>query len=96
MYCTLSFPSLGVYIIVVDLWNAVEVIYFCGLYRYEDVVWYNKPLKEINIMIREVIRPQHTSFTIKIPISYINKEIEFIMFPLDEQEKIQDYHYNIF
>lgn len=41
-------------------------------------------------MIREVIRPQYTHFTIKIPTSYIDREIEFIMFPLDEQETIED------
>ena len=40
-------------------------------------------------MIREVIRPQYTNFTITIPTNYIDREIEFIMFPLDEQESIQ-------
>jgi hypothetical protein len=38
-------------------------------------------------MIREIIRPQHTNITIEIPTSYINKEIEFILFPLDEIPK---------
>jgi hypothetical protein len=37
-------------------------------------------------MIREVIRPQHTDFHITIPTEYLNREIEFIMFPLDERE----------
>lgn len=43
-------------------------------------------------MVREVIRPQHNNFTINIPSSYINREIEFIMFPLDNEEitKIKD------
>ncbi len=41
-------------------------------------------------MIREVIRPQYTNFTINIPTSYIDREVEFIMFPLDEKERIQD------
>jgi len=41
-------------------------------------------------MIREVIRPQYNNFTINIPDSYINKELEFIIFPLDEQEKVQE------
>jgi len=41
-------------------------------------------------MIREVIRPQQNSFTINIPNSYIDREIEFIMFPLDEQEEIKE------
>jgi len=38
-------------------------------------------------MIREVIRPQYTNFTIDIPTSYIDREVEFIMFPLDEKER---------
>ena len=42
------------------------------------------------IMIREVIKPQYTSYTIYIPTSYIDREIEFIMFPLDEKETIQN------
>ncbi len=37
-------------------------------------------------MIREIIKPQYSSFTIDIPSSYINKEVEFIMFPLDSEE----------
>ncbi len=46
-------------------------------------------------MIREVIKPQQNNFTINIPDSYINKDVEFIMFPLDEakivkKEKKQD------
>lgn len=43
-------------------------------------------------MLREVIRPQHNSFTINIPNSYIGREVEFIMFPLDNEEitKIED------
>jgi len=41
-------------------------------------------------MIREVIRPQYTNFTINIPTSYIDREVEFIMFPLDEKETTQN------
>ena len=41
-------------------------------------------------MIREVIRPQENTFTINIPNSYIGKEVEFIMFALDEQEEIKE------
>ena len=41
-------------------------------------------------MIREVIRPQYANFTIDIPTSYINRDVEFIMFPLDEKEELQD------
>ena len=40
-------------------------------------------------MIREVIRPQQTDFHITIPTEYLNREIEFIMFPLDERENTQ-------
>jgi len=41
-------------------------------------------------MIRKVIRPQHTNLTISIPTNYIDREVEFIMFPLDEQEIIKE------
>ena len=37
-------------------------------------------------MIREVIRPQSSDFYLKIPAEYINKTVEFIMFPIDEYE----------
>ncbi len=40
-------------------------------------------------MIRKVIRPQYTNITIDIPTSYIDREVEFIIFPLDEQEITQ-------
>ena len=36
-------------------------------------------------MIREVIKPQYTSITIEIPTSYIDKELECIITPLDEK-----------
>ena len=38
-------------------------------------------------MIREVIRPQKTNITINIPTSYIGRRLEFIIFPLDEDDK---------
>jgi len=41
-------------------------------------------------MIREVIRPQYTNFTINIPTSYIDREVEFIMFPLDEPKIVDE------
>ena len=41
-------------------------------------------------MIREVIKPQQNTLTINIPNSYIDREIEFIMFPLDEQEETEE------
>ncbi len=37
-------------------------------------------------MIREVIRPTKNDFHIYIPTEYLNKDVEFIMFPLDEKE----------
>jgi len=40
-------------------------------------------------LVREVIRPQYTNYTIIIPTDYIDREIEFIMFPIDEQKSIQ-------
>ena len=39
-------------------------------------------------MIREVIKPQDSSFVIDIPNNYIDKEVEFIMFLLDESESV--------
>jgi len=40
-------------------------------------------------MIREVIRPIQNDFHIYIPTEYLNKDVEFIMFPIDEQEHVQ-------
>lgn len=37
-------------------------------------------------MIREVIHPTQATLSINIPSSYINKKLEFILFPLDESE----------
>ena len=37
-------------------------------------------------MIREVIQPTQAVLSINIPSSYINKKLEFILFPLDESE----------
>lgn len=39
-------------------------------------------------MIREVIRPVQNDYHIYIPTEYLNKDVEFIMFPLDEQESV--------
>lgn len=39
-------------------------------------------------MIREVIRLQSSDFYLKIPAEYINKTVEFIMFPIDEYEPV--------
>ena len=41
-------------------------------------------------MIRKVIKPQYTNLTINIPTSYIDKEIELIIFPLEENEQTND------
>lgn len=40
-------------------------------------------------MIREVIKPQFTSLTIEIPSSYIDRDLELIIFPLDEQDEMK-------
>ena len=37
-------------------------------------------------MIREVIIPKQQNINIQIPIEYVNKEVEFIMFVLDEHK----------
>lgn len=34
-------------------------------------------------MVREIIKPTDKSINIQIPDEYINREIEFIMFPID-------------
>jgi len=39
-------------------------------------------------MIRAVIKSQDSSFVIDIPNNYIDKEVEFIMFLLDESESV--------
>lgn len=38
-------------------------------------------------MIREIIRPQQNQIILDIPEDYINKEVELIVFPLEENEK---------
>jgi hypothetical protein len=58
-------------------------------YKYLNLVILIKKKLKVKKMIREVIRPQHTTLTINIPTSYIDKEVEFIMFPLDEKETTQ-------
>jgi len=37
--------------------------------------------------IREIIKPTKNNINIQIPDEYINKKLEFIIFPLDEDEK---------
>jgi len=39
-------------------------------------------------MIRQIIKPVTNDFHIYIPTEYLNKNVEFIMFALDEQEHI--------
>jgi len=38
-------------------------------------------------MVREIIKPTKNSINIQIPDEYINKKLEFIIFPLEENEK---------
>jgi len=42
-------------------------------------------------MIRELIRPQYTSFSVSIPTSYIDRDIELIMFPIDEENSFENH-----
>ena len=37
-------------------------------------------------MIREIIRPTHNDYTITIPNEYINQDVEFIMFALNDSK----------
>jgi len=39
-------------------------------------------------MIREILKPKDTKLTIDILESYIGKEVEFIIFPLNEQQEM--------
>lgn len=39
-------------------------------------------------MIREIIKPKERHITINIPKSYIGKEIEYIVFPLEKENNI--------
>jgi len=39
-------------------------------------------------MIREIIIPREREIILKIPEDYINREVELIVFPIDEQKKV--------
>ena len=41
-------------------------------------------------MIREILRPNSNNFTISIPNEYVNQKVEFIMFPLEKDESVQE------
>lgn len=41
-------------------------------------------------MVREIIKPTENNINIQIPDEYINKKLEFIIFPIEEDEKIRD------
>ena len=36
-------------------------------------------------MIREIVKPEDTNLIINIPENYVGKEIEYIIFPLDNE-----------
>ena len=38
-------------------------------------------------MIREIIKPKQSHLVIDIPESYVDKEIELLIFPLNEEKK---------
>jgi hypothetical protein len=40
-------------------------------------------------MVRAIIRPQYTNITITVPTSYIDKDIELIMFPLEKEKPMK-------
>ena len=42
-------------------------------------------------MIREIIKPMKNSINIEIPDEYINKKLEFILFPLDESAQVDNH-----
>jgi len=44
-------------------------------------------------MVREIIKPTKNSINIQIPDEYINKKLEFIIFPIEENEKIDKKSY---
>jgi hypothetical protein len=37
-------------------------------------------------MIREIIKPEYTNITINVPTSYIDREVEVLVFPIDEKK----------
>lgn len=39
-------------------------------------------------MIREIVRPQNANIVIDIPQSYIGKEVEYIVFPIEIENEI--------
>ncbi len=41
-------------------------------------------------MIRKILRPQYTNLTIDLPSDYLNRDIELIIFPIDQQKAKQD------
>ena len=42
------------------------------------------------IMIREIIRPEDTSITINIPKEYVGRKIEYIIFPLENEDLLHE------
>ena len=43
---------------------------------------------KVDKMIREIIIPREREIILKIPEDYINREVELIVFPIDEQKKV--------
>ena len=48
-------------------------------------MWYNGA--KGGIMVRDIIRPEDTKMTIDIPPHYVGRRIEYIVFPLDSEER---------
>ncbi|MCB1189837.1 MAG: hypothetical protein KDK90_05360 [Leptospiraceae bacterium] len=38
-------------------------------------------------MLREIVIPKASEFVIKIPMEYINRKIEILVFPIDQENK---------
>lgn len=46
-------------------------------------------------MIREIVRPEKTDLTIKIPNEYVGKDIEYIIFPVENHKVSKEKKYDI-
>jgi hypothetical protein len=47
-------------------------------------------------MIREIVKPENTNLTINIPEDYIGKQVEYIVFPIDNDINYEkDEHHSI-
>ncbi|WP_266095995.1 hypothetical protein [Aliarcobacter cryaerophilus] len=40
-------------------------------------------------MIREIVTPTNTNFTLKIPKEYLNRQVEILVLPLFNENKVK-------